>query len=143
VYDAEARGAIAALEDEIDATAATALWEAALATEWQRAPVWIHGDVAVGNLLVENGRLCAVIDFGTCGVGDPACDTVIAWTFLEGESRTAFKAALPVDEATWLRGRGWALWKALITLVGARTTDRARAAEAHRVINEVLADRGV
>ena len=59
---------------------------------WERDPVWFHGDVAAGNLLVRDGRLGAVIDFGSSGVGDPACDMVIAWTFLAGESRDAFRA---------------------------------------------------
>nr|WP_299489378.1 phosphotransferase [Acaryochloris sp. IP29b_bin.137] len=71
------------------------------------------------NLLVHQQRLHAVIDFGCLGVGDPACDYAIAWTFFSGESRTAFQSALAVDDATWARSRGWALWKSLITLVEA------------------------
>jgi aminoglycoside phosphotransferase (APT) family kinase protein len=78
VYDAETRRAIAALEGRIDTDAAGAVWEAALGAEWDGSPVWFHGDVASGNLLVEDGRLSAVIDFGTSGVGDPACDLAIA-----------------------------------------------------------------
>jgi|SRR5579884_2246034 len=140
VYDAETRRAIAALAGEIDATAATAVWDAALATRWRGAPVWFHGDVAVGNLLLERGRLCAVIDFGTSGVGDPACDLAIAWTLFAGASREAFRAALPLDEATWARGRGWALWKALIVAARLAGTDRREAAASRRVIAEVLAD---
>jgi aminoglycoside phosphotransferase (APT) family kinase protein len=140
VYDAETRNAIAALAGTIDTDAATEVWEAALRAPWHGTPVWVHGDVAAGNLLVKAGRLHAVIDFGSSGVGDPACDTVIAWTLLFGESRAAFRAALPVDDATWARGRGWALWKALITLAEHSDTDPAKAGEARRVMNEVLAD---
>jgi aminoglycoside phosphotransferase (APT) family kinase protein len=114
-YDAETRAAIGELADEIETGAATEVWEAALSATWNRRPVWVHGDVAPSNLLVIDGRLNAVIDFGCSAVGDPACDTVIAWTFLSGPSREAFQADLPVDEGTWVRGRGWALWKALIT----------------------------
>lgn len=66
----------------------------------------MHGDIAAGNLLVESGRLSAVIDFGCLAVGDPACDLAIAWTFLRGEGREAFRAALPLDAPTWARGRG-------------------------------------
>jgi aminoglycoside phosphotransferase (APT) family kinase protein len=84
------------------------------------------------NLLVRDGRLAAVIDFGSSGVGDPACDMVIAWTLLSGESRKAFRATLAVDDATWARGRGWALWKALITL--------ADNPASRHVIEQVLAD---
>jgi aminoglycoside phosphotransferase (APT) family kinase protein len=140
VYDGETRRTIAALGVAIDAEAATSVWDAALAASWHGAPVWLHGDVAVGNLLVQDGQLSAVIDFGGVAVGDPACDTVIAWTLFDGASREAFRSALPVDAATWARGRGWALWKALITLAGYITTDPAKAGEARRIIDEVLAD---
>src|ERR1700682_2873532 len=116
-YDTDPRDTIAALGAKIDAEAATEVWEAALAAKWNNPPVWVHGDVAADNLLIADGRLSAVIDFGCSAVGDPACDTPIAWTFFSGESRAAFKSQLPVDEATWARGRGWALWKALIDLV--------------------------
>jgi aminoglycoside phosphotransferase (APT) family kinase protein len=140
VYDEETRRTIAALDGEIDARAATAVWETALQSTWQRAPVWIHGDVAVNNLLLQDGRLCAVLDFGSSGVGDPACDLVIAWTYFAGPSRETFRAAMPADQATWARGRGWALWKALITLAAHRHTNPTAAAHALHVINEVIAD---
>ncbi|HVX42856.1 MAG TPA: aminoglycoside phosphotransferase family protein [Mycobacteriales bacterium] len=115
-YDEETRRSIEILGDRIDGALATEIWETALAATWTGAPVWFHGDVAVGNLLVRDGRLSAVIDFGTSGVGDPACDLVIAWTLFTEESRKAFGAALAADEGTWARGRGWALWKDLIGL---------------------------
>jgi aminoglycoside phosphotransferase (APT) family kinase protein len=140
VYDAETWQAIAALRGQIDTEAAAAVWEAALDTTWHGPPVWVHGDYAAGNLLVNGGRLSAVIDFGCSAVGDPACDMVIAWTLLSGESRETFRAGVPVDGAAWARGRGWALWKALITLAEYLDTDPAKAAEARRVIDEVLAD---
>lgn len=140
VYDGETRRAIAALDGEIDTDAATAVWEAALATAWDGEPVWFHGDIAVGNLLVERGQLSAVIDFGTSGVGDPACDLAIAWTLFEGESRETFRAALPLDDATWARGRGWTLWKALIAYAGLAGTNPPEARTSELVIAEVLAD---
>ncbi|RUV14832.1 MULTISPECIES: aminoglycoside phosphotransferase family protein [unclassified Mesorhizobium] len=139
VYDGEARQAIAALEGRIDTQAATAVWKAALAAGWHGSPVWFHGDVASGNLLVEDGRLSAVIDFGTSGVGDPSCDLAIAWTLFEGESREAFRARIAVDDATWARGRGWTLWKALITVAG-HDANQAEVGRQRRVIDEVLAD---
>jgi aminoglycoside phosphotransferase (APT) family kinase protein len=139
-YDAETRDAIATLQDLVDAELATAVWEAGLAATWYGEPVWVHGDVAAGNLLVRDGRLAAVIDFGSSGVGDPACDLTIAWTFLAGKSREAFRAVLSLDAATWARGRGWALWKALITYAGNLETDPAVAAAAQRVIDIVLAE---
>jgi aminoglycoside phosphotransferase (APT) family kinase protein len=139
-YDAETRESIAALDGRIDTDAVTAVWEDALSARWHGSPVWFHGDVAVGNLLVERGRLSAVIDFGTSGVGDPSCDVAIAWTLFEGESREAFRAALPVDDATWARGRGWTLWKALITVAALPGTNLREAQRSQRVIDEVLAD---
>jgi aminoglycoside phosphotransferase (APT) family kinase protein len=140
-YAAETRAAIAEVHDQIPAATATAVWKSALAATWRGKPVWVHGDVAASNLLVRNGRLSAVIDFGSTGVGDPACDVTIAWTLFSGESREAFRAALPVDAATWARGRGWALWKALITFAGNVNINPAEADAARGVINDVLAER--
>jgi aminoglycoside phosphotransferase (APT) family kinase protein len=140
VYDPETRTAIAALDGRIDTDTATAVWDAALESTWQRPPVWFLGDVAVGNLLVKDGQLSAVIDFGCSGVGDPACDLVIAWTFLSGESRRAFRSAMQLDDATWARARGWALWKALITVAGQPAAPSIQGTQSRRVIEEVLAD---
>ncbi|MCI0687954.1 MAG: aminoglycoside phosphotransferase family protein [Sporichthyaceae bacterium] len=138
-YDTDARRAIAALGDRIDGDTATKLWDAALVTGWDGPPVWVHGDVAAGNLLVRDGRLAAVIDFGCSGVGDPACDVTIAWTLLSGPSRQAFRAALDPDPDTWARGRGWALWKAAITLADA-DVDSGRTSAARQVIDDVLTE---
>lgn len=118
VYGHEVRAALAELGDTVDQEACRAVWERATASSWRGPGVWFHGDVSPTNLLVEDGRLSAVIDFGTCGVGDPACDVVLAWTFLDGPSRAVFRRAVDLDPATWDRGRGWALWKALIMLAG-------------------------
>ncbi|MCP3904863.1 MAG: aminoglycoside phosphotransferase family protein [Planctomycetes bacterium] len=139
-YDEETRDAISVLHGEIDVDAVTAVWNAALDATRHGPPVWLHGDVAASNLLVRDGRLCAVIDFGCTGVGDPACDLAIAWTLFAGESREAFRAAMKVDDATWARGRGWALWKALITLAGIVGPDPARRGEARRGIEAVLSE---
>jgi aminoglycoside phosphotransferase (APT) family kinase protein len=139
-YADEAIRSIGALGAEIPGDAVRRVWDDAMATSWERDPVWVHGDVATGNLLVRDGRLAAVIDFGTSGVGDPACDVVIAWTLLSGPSRDAFRTTLGVDLGTWSRGRGWALWKALITLVAHLERDPDAAAVPRRVIERVLAD---
>lgn len=138
-YDAQTRQAIRVMCGTIDVDAATGIWEAALSTTWQGAPVWIHGDVSAGNLLVRDGRLSAVIDFGLLGVGDPACDLSIAWTMLEGESREVFRAVLPLDAGTWSRGRGWTLWKALIVAAGVAGTNAIEAEQSRRVIDRILA----
>jgi aminoglycoside phosphotransferase (APT) family kinase protein len=148
-YDAQSRESIALLADEIDCDAATAAWDAAVATKWNRPPVWVHGDVTASNLLVEDGSLRAVIDFGCAAVGDPACDLVMAWTFFTDQSRALFRSGLALDDATWARGRGWALWKALITLArekrGGENADEAARrfgwrGGPHAVIADVLED---
>lgn len=133
VYGDEAVAAIALLGD--DAPRARALWDRAIVSRWEAAPVWFHGDVAEGNLLVDAGRLSAVIDFGTSGVGDPACDLVPAWTLFEEPARAAFRAAAGLDADTWDRARGWALWKAAITL-----RDRPDDAPSRTTLRRLLAD---
>jgi aminoglycoside phosphotransferase (APT) family kinase protein len=138
-YDDEVRRCVEALQGRIDTDRALAVWETALAARWERASVWFHGDVATGNLLVRDGRLAAVIDFGTCGVGDPACNLVISWTLFSGKSRDAFRAAVRQDRATWARARGWALWKALLGLANGDPVG-GNASANHRVVGDVLAD---
>ena len=122
-WDEQTRGAVAALGSEIDGDAVTAVWETALNAGFDGATVWVHGDVVASNLLVTDGELSAVIDFGCSAVGDPACDLAIAWTLFSGSSRSAFRAALGVDDAAWERGRGWALWKALTEIHHAHAFD--------------------
>ncbi|MBE1486085.1 aminoglycoside phosphotransferase family protein [Plantactinospora soyae] len=139
-YDQETRRCLAALAGRVDTARAAAVWDAALAAEWRGEAVWFHGDVASGNLLVRDGELAAVIDFGTSGVGDPACDLVIAWTMFSGDSRDAFRRAVGQDEGTWARARGWAVWKELLVLSGRIDTDPEQAAVNQRVIGEILAD---
>jgi aminoglycoside phosphotransferase (APT) family kinase protein len=141
VRDDDTRRAIAALEGEIDTAAATAAWDAALrAPAWDRPPVWYHGDLLPGNLLVVGGRLRAVIDFSALGVGDPACDLMIAWNLFADESRGAYRSALGVDDATWARGRGHALSQALQFIPYYRDTNPTGVAVARRAVAEVLGD---
>lgn len=141
-YDAETRQALVAMKGTIDVDTATEVWETALATNWNGSPVWIHGDVNAANLLVQQGRLQSVIDFGNLGVGDPACDLSIAWRLFGGESREVFRATLPLDPGTWARARGWTLWKALIVAAGITDANPidVEAAPPRRVIDAVLAD---
>jgi aminoglycoside phosphotransferase (APT) family kinase protein len=140
--DDETRAAIAELDGMFDRAALTAVWERAL-----RAPappqkaVWLHGDLLPSNLLADRGRLVAVIDFGAMGVGDPTCDLLPAWTLFAGASRAAFRTALRVDDATWERGRGWALSWAAIFIPYYLHTNPVGVAVARRTIEQVLADR--
>jgi aminoglycoside phosphotransferase (APT) family kinase protein len=140
-YADDVERSLSAVADEVPEAAARRVWEDAQASSWSADPVWFHGDVAHGNLLVRDGALAAVIDFGTSGVGDPACDCVLAWTMLSGKSRDAFRSTLAVDADTWARGRGWGLWKALLVLEGAlESGDDAEAAGQRAVIREILVD---
>ncbi|MER6400876.1 aminoglycoside phosphotransferase family protein [Kitasatospora sp. NPDC001603] len=142
--DASTRAAIGRLRGSIDTDAATTVWEKALRLpEHSGRPAWMHGDLSPGNLLLGNRRLRAVIDFGVMGVGDPTVDQIVAWNLLPAAARPAFRAALAADDATWARGRAWALSIALIQLPYYRTTNPALAANARHVIREVLADRSV
>jgi aminoglycoside phosphotransferase (APT) family kinase protein len=140
IWDEQARSAIKALTSKIDFELATEVWETALDAPFTRKPVWYHGDVAAGNLLVRDGRLRAVIDFGGTGVGDPACDMTIAWTFLTPESRTNFRRVLVPDDAIWARGRGWALWKGMIVLAKIIETNPIEEASSEYAVSQVLED---
>jgi aminoglycoside phosphotransferase (APT) family kinase protein len=139
--DHRTRAAIATLRDARSSEAVTATWQSALAApEWRGPGVWLHGDLQPANLLVSDGELRAVIDFGCLGVGDPACDVMAAWTFLPGAARGAFRAALGVDDATWARGRGWALSFGVIALPYYQGTNPVLAGIARRTIDEAVAD---
>jgi aminoglycoside phosphotransferase (APT) family kinase protein len=139
--DEPVRRSIAELGDRIDAKAAVRSWEESLhAPEWDGAEVWVHGDLLPGNLLVVDGRLSAVIDFGCLNVGDPACDLQPAWNVFGGESRTRYRAELDVDDASWLRGRGWALFQAVVALPYYWDTNPGMIRQASHALAQVLAD---
>ncbi|MBX3720146.1 MAG: aminoglycoside phosphotransferase family protein [Parachlamydiales bacterium] len=140
VYEPEMLQALALLKNRVDVEAAKRVWKKALATAWRRPPVWIHGDVSAGNLLLQRGELSGVIDFGQVAIGDPACDLSIAWTLFAGESREVFRAKLCLDEGTWMRGRAWTLWKAMIIAAGLVGANAAEAKQCWRIIGEVLDD---
>lgn len=139
-YDTETRKAISTLSNKIDKNAATDIWETALRTSWQNPPVWVHGDLSPGNLLVQDGQLSAVIDFGQLAIGDPACDLAITWTFFKDQSREIFRKNLSLDADTWARGRAWTLWKALIVAAGSTNPNNAEAKECWRIIDDVIND---
>ncbi len=129
-YEKDTRDAIANSHHGFDANLLTAIWDQALASTWQQAPVWVHGDVALGNLLVKEGKIVAVIDFGQLAIGDPACDLAVAWTLFVGQSRDTFRNRLQLDDATWQRARGWVLWKTLCAPVAGT--------DCHEIIGRIL-----
>lgn len=138
------RDVLAAIDDLgtdgiIDKATALDAWQATIdLPQWQDAPVWIHGDLLPGNLLAQDGKLCAVIDFGGVGVGDPACDLMAAWTVLGAGERTAFRDCSEVDDATWRRGRGWAFGFGLMAYHYYQTKNPILAAVGLRSLSESL-----
>ncbi|PSM43395.1 phosphotransferase [Streptomyces dioscori] len=141
--DRHVRAAIRELGTDgvLDASAVTARWEDALRVpRWTGAPVWLHGDLLPGNLLAQDGRLSAVIDFGGLGTGDPAADVLAAWAVFDGGTRPLFREAAGVDDDTWARGRGWALHFGLTAEHHYRVTNPVLAAVGHRAVTEALAD---
>lgn len=141
-YARTTQDALEALQGHVDVELAREIWAAALAAQWDGGPAWFHGDVAEGNLLLRNGQLTGVIDFGTCGVGDPSCDLAVAWTLLSAEGRRVFQERLRVGEATWARGRGWALWKTLAACAQAVGRDKEESADSRRVLDAIFAEYG-
>lgn len=139
--DSMVRESIAELGERVDAAAVIKVWEASLeAPTWDKPPVWVHGDIHAGNLLTQDGKLSAVIDFGGLGVGDPAVDLIVAWNLLTQESREVFRSRLDVDDATWMRGQGWALSIALIALPYYYDSNPTIVANSRRVLDEILAE---
>lgn len=133
VYSSQVEEALQAQRDIWPVEKLSALWARAVATTWEHPPVWLHGDVAPGNLLVQNGSLCGVIDFGIMGIGDPACDYAMAWTFFDERSRKYLLREL--DTGTIDRARGWALWKALITV---NASNALVAEQAKHTLNAII-----
>ena len=109
-------------------------------SRWTGKPIWIHGDLASGNILVIDGNLSGIIDFGGMAVGDPACDLVIAWTFFKNHSRRIFKEHVALDADTWDRARGWALWKTTFELVALKDKNSPDAMIQQKIINDLLTD---
>jgi aminoglycoside phosphotransferase (APT) family kinase protein len=140
--DDAVRAGLAELHGTIDVDAATAAWDEALAApEWPGRPVWTHGDLLPGNVLLRRGRLAGVIDWGVVGVGDPACDLLAAWSVLSRGARERFRASLAVDDATWARGRGWALTVGIVGIPYYKDTNPPFAAMGKHMVAEVLAER--
>jgi len=139
VYDQQTRECLARLTGIIDAERLAAIWREALSTHWERPPVWVHGDVAAGNLVMFNDKLRAVIDFGSSACGDPACDLVVNWTLFDRAAHARFRQLYNADAATWARARGWCLWKAVLVMAENLDSESVRAREL-AVLNELVSD---
>jgi aminoglycoside phosphotransferase (APT) family kinase protein len=138
--DAMVRIGIDGLQGEVDADAVAAAWSRVLAvSDYDEPPVWFHGDLSYLNLLSRRGRLSGVIDWGTCGVGDPAIDTLPAWSLFGPDEREVYRDALDVDDATWERGKGWVL-QGVYGIVYYRDTNPVLVADQIRRIEAVLSE---
>ena len=139
-HDALTRRAIGRLDGEIDVDRALAVWDAAIAAgPWPGPPVWVHGDLLPGNIVVRRRRLAGVIDWSAVGLGDPACDAMLAWS-LPSDARDAYREALGVDDATWARARGWSVEQAVLFIPYYRETIPTGVAAARRRLDAALAD---
>ena len=139
--DAAIRSAIDSSHGVIDTAAVSAAWNHSLeAPLWNEKPVWVHGDLLRSNLLIQGGRLYAVLDFGGVGAGDPAMDVIAAWSVFNEVGREAFRAALDVDDGTWSRARGYALLQALMIIPYYRKTNPEFVTMAKRTVEEILTE---
>lgn len=138
VYNVETKDTIVKLKELVDVEIVTEIWLKAISSKWQNKPVWIHGDLSSGNILIKDKKLVAIIDFGGMAIGDPACDLTIAWTLFEKESRDIFRSSIKLDSDTWARARGWALWKALITLASLKDKNDPEFIKQQQIINEII-----
>lgn len=137
-HDDMVRAGIDALAHELDATAATRVWEQALAAEaWPREPVWVHGDLLPGNVIVEGTTVVAVIDWSATGLGDPACDAMIAWS-LPPAARSRFRQRLAIDGDTWARAKGWVIEQSVAFIPYYERTLPAAVAAARQRLRAVL-----
>jgi len=142
VYSNQTRQAIEILrlESNLDTELLAEVWDTAVASKWVNPPVWVHGDISSGNILVKSGEIAAVIDFGSTAIGDPACDLSIAWTMFDQDSRDAFRISMDLDDDTWARGRGWTLWKSLIILSGLDKTNTVEGKRSLETVYQILND---
>jgi len=137
-YNDEMQQAINILRDKVAVDIVRDIWEQALETSWQRTPVLVHGDISAGNILIQQGKLHAIINFGGLSIGDPSCDLVIAWKFFRGKSRKIFRESLSFDNDTWNRAKGWALWKSMIIAANLTASNQVETQGAWPTISEII-----
>ena len=138
-WDGPVRAAIEELKGQVETPPLLAAWDEVLsARPWSLAPRWVHGDLMPANLVLQEGHLTGIIDWEAFGIGDPAVDLAVAWNTLTANSRSIFRRAVDVDDATWTRGRGWALATGVVALPYYVDTNPALASNARFRIAQVL-----
>jgi aminoglycoside phosphotransferase (APT) family kinase protein len=141
IRDAATRKSINLLDDIYDVRMLTDLWEKIIATPtWSGPPVWIHGDLHAGNILIEGDLISAVVDFGLAGVGSPAADMMAAWTLLTPETREIFRSIVQPDDATWMQGRCWAFTMGVLAYPYYKDTNPIFANIAKRALDQAIVD---
>lgn len=139
-YYKQTQAALQKLSTYFDVTAYEQLWHQAVQNRWLCNPVWIHGDMSPGNIIIENKQLKAVIDFSGIAVGEPSCDLVMAWTFFDETSKQIFKENLNYENNIWENGRAWALWKSLITLADMQDLQSPAAQTQYKILQNIMND---
>lgn len=140
-YSDEVMASIEQLRDCYDISRLKKYWQSIMDTpDWCGPPKWIHGDLHPGNLLVLDKKISAIIDFGLAGIGDPACDLMVAWTLLDTKARAVFKTTVQIDEDSWMRAKGWAFYLGVMGYPYYKLSNPVFAAIAKRSLDEVLLD---
>jgi aminoglycoside phosphotransferase (APT) family kinase protein len=139
--DADMRRWVDELPDDIDSRAVLGVWESCLSVgEWRGPPMWLHSDLRGDNLIANDGRLVAVIDWEGCTVGDPSADYLAAWWLFDGDSRETFSRASHAEQADWLRAKGWALHMAVGAIPYYAETNPTFVVQARAALAEILGD---
>jgi len=137
IYDTEIIASISALKGKIDYRKAMQIWEKSIASQYHDSPLWIHGDLSLGNILLEEGQIKAIIDFGMIAAGDPACDLAVAYNIFTADVREEFIIKMDMKKDVWDRAKGWALWKSLISFANPKATNVVEATRAKFVLKEL------
>ena len=141
-HDSAVRWGLEQVDGLIDVDLAQKVWQLALdAGDWPNDPVWVHGDLLPGNLIVREDRLCGVIDWSGAGIGDPACDAMVAWA-LPSDARQVFRKAVGFDDATWARARGWVLEQTVLYIPYYERTLPLAVEQAKQRLHAALEDGG-
>lgn len=141
IYKSDIEQSLSILKDEqIDKVWINKIWKHAISVPWKGENLFVHGDIAQGNIIFNDNKLEGIIDFGTMACGDPACDLMMAWNTFTGESRAIFKKIVDYDNDTWIRGMAWTLWKGLLEISQTSKSNANDWKNPQKVIEEIIED---